>query len=448
MIESATIAAVSTAFGQGAIAVIRMSGPECADILSRCWTGRKPAHFEPRRASLGHITDASGNCLDEALATFFPGPHSYTGEDMMEIGCHGGLLVTRRVLERLMACGAAPAAPGEFTQRAFLNQRMDLTQAEAVMDILSAQTDLALRAAHEQREGALGQKIKQQTEELIGVLAHIEAYIDFPDEDISPDTADALLGRLGTLIASLHSLLDTAEQGRMLREGVRTVLAGAPNAGKSSLLNLLLGYERAIVSETPGTTRDTLEETINVAGYPLRLIDTAGLRHSSDHIEQAGIRRTEEALSRADLVLEVVDASLPCPEKRTAFDSSGHHLLILNKSDIGLHPDWKDVPGISLSCKTGDGKEPLAAAIADCLKDPSWTDTRGALVAINARHQNCLRQAVEALEQAASGIREIQSPEFIALDLREALSCLGEITGKVDTEDVLGKIFSSFCIGK
>lgn len=448
MTSPATIAAVSTAFGQGAIAVIRLSGSLSLEILSRCWQGRDTSTLPPRQACLGAILSPEGTCLDEVLATWFPAPFSYTGEDTVEISCHGGLLVTRRVLERLISCGAEPAAPGEFTQRAFLNGRMDLTQAEAVMDILSAQTDLALRAAHEQREGTLGKAIKMQTDEVIGLLAHVEAYIDFPDEDISPDTVGTLLDKLRSIQDAIAALLSTAEQGRMLRDGVRTVLAGSPNVGKSSLLNLLLGYERAIVSDIPGTTRDTLEETINVGGYPLRLIDTAGLRHSSDHIEKAGIKRTEQALAQADLVLEVIDASRPKASQETQVDSSVHHLLILNKSDLGLHDDWQNTPGLHLSCKTGEGRDKLTLSISECLRDPSLPDTRGALVAINARHQHCLRLASEALVLATQGITSSQSPEFIALDLREALNHLGEITGRVDTEDVLGRIFSTFCIGK
>lgn len=443
-----TIAAVSTPQGQGAISLLRLSGPDSRDILSRCWRGRPVTGMPPRRACFGHILRENGEELDDVLATFFPGPASYTGEDSLEITCHGSPLITGKILERLISCGAVPAAPGEFTQRAFLNGRLDLTQAEAVMDVLAARTDLALKAAREQLDGALGHRIKEQTDLLLAVLAHIEAYIDFPDEDIAPDTMRALLDRLSSLSGALRALLDTADQGRLLREGIRTVLAGPPNVGKSSLLNLLLGYERAIVSDTPGTTRDTLEESVVIGGFTLRLIDTAGLRHSDDHIEREGIRRTTRAMEGADLLLEVADASLPRPSRLPAPADAPHKLLLLNKCDRGIHPDWETAEGVRLSCLTGDGLKELTAAIAHCLGADNWLDSRASLVSVNARHQHLLKQALNAVEQAAASLSAGESPEFIALDLREALTHLGEITGKVDTEDVLGKIFSTFCIGK
>lgn len=447
MTSSPTIAAISTPQGKGAISVVRMSGGDSRKILSDCWLGTSPSSFNPREAYFGKITSNTGSVLDEVLATWFQGPHSYTGEDTVELSCHGGILVVRRVLERLYACGATPAEPGEFTQRAFLNGKMDLTQAEAVMDILSAQSDLALKAAQEQLSGSLGTQIKEQTDRVLHILAHIEAHIDFPDEDITPEATQALLDQCATISNAIESLLGTADRGRLLRNGVRTVLAGAPNVGKSSLLNLLLGYERAIVSDTPGTTRDTLEETINVEGFALRLIDTAGIRNSDDQIEQAGIRRTTEALDQADLVLEVVDASAP-PSQHSVKTVNTHHILLLNKCDLGIHPDWQNTPGIPFSCKTGQGEQALNAAISSLLVSDTLPDRQSALIAINARHQHCLKLANESLNNAMEGLQAAISPEFIALDIREALNHLGEVTGKVDTEDVLGQIFSTFCIGK
>src|SRR6201987_344825 len=370
MLIDDTIAAISTAVGEGAIAVLRVSGPEAANLVARIFRGSTaPEKMEARRSYFGEIYDATG-MIDQVLVTIFRRPQSYTGEDLFEISCHGGILVTRKILSLLLNAGARSAEPGEFTQRAFLNGKMDLTQAEAVMDLIRAQTELALRAANEQLAGHLGRELTKIQDELLTTLAHIEAYIDFPDEGISPETGKMLLDRLEETGASLARLIATADQGRILRHGLRTVIYGEPNVGKSSLLNLLLGYDRAIVSETPGTTRDTIEETINVRGIPVRLIDTAGKRSSEDSIEQEGIRRTELQLAQADLVLQVVDASSPTGNERERAGASenererpmssaerNNRILVLNKVDLGLHPDWQASPGARVSCRTREGGE-------------------------------------------------------------------------------------------
>lgn len=292
-----TIAAIATPFGEGAIALLRLSGPQALQMARAIFRGAN--EFTPRLAHFGAIHDGARK-LDEVLLTVFPTPASYTGEDVVEIACHGGVLISRRILELLLENGARSAQPGEFTQRAYLNGKMDLTQAEAVMDLIGAQTDLALRAATEQLEGRLGAHFRELRDGLIEVLAHVEAYIDFPDEDIDPATGEALLAKIDSVRANASALLATARPGKILREGVRTVIFGAPNVGKSSLLNLLLGYERAIVSARPGTTRDVIEETIDVRGIPLRLVDTAGVRESDDEIEREGIARTRRQIERAD----------------------------------------------------------------------------------------------------------------------------------------------------
>ena len=291
-----TIAAISTPFGEGAIAVLRLSGPRAVEIAEAVFRGKAKPGAAARVQHFGAIHDGERK-LDDVLLTVFPAPRSYTGEDVVEIAGHGGVLVARRVLELLLRGGARSAEPGEFTQRAYLNGKMDLTQAEAVMDLISAQTDLALRAATEQLEGRLGERIRALREALLETLAHVEAFIDFPDEDIDPDTGATLQGRIDAVRADIAALLASAGQGRILREGVRTVIYGAPNVGKSSLLNLLLGYERAIVSARPGTTRDVIEEVINLRGLPLRLTDTAGVRESDDEIERAGMERTRRAVA-------------------------------------------------------------------------------------------------------------------------------------------------------
>jgi tRNA modification GTPase len=443
---SDTIAAISTAFGEGAIAVLRLSGPRAVEVADAVFCGKDSLRNAPARvAQFGSLHDR-GSKLDDVLATVFRAPASYTGEDLVEIGCHGGVLVTRRILEALLRHGARAAEPGEFTQRAFLNGKMDLTQAEAVMDLISAQTDLALRAANEQLEGRLGDRIRDLREALLEMLAHVEAYIDFPDEDIDPETGEALRKRIVQARSDVQKLLDTAAQGRVLREGVRTVIYGAPNVGKSSLLNRLLGYERAIVSARPGTTRDVIEEVINLRGIPLHLMDTAGVRESSDEIEREGMERTRRAVERADLVLHVADASQPNGSSGR-FENSAPTVDVLNKIDLGENETWRGVEAVRVSCETGAGFDALADAIEERIfgggaAHRDWT------IAINARHQSCLERALDYLQAARSAFDQNLSPEFIAEELRAALDAVGEVAGKADTEELLGVIFGRFCIGK
>jgi tRNA modification GTPase len=439
-----TIAAISTPPGEGAIALIRLSGPEAVAIGGRVFRGVKVVtELEARRQYFGVIEDA-GRKIDEVLFSLRRAPASYTGEDVVEIACHGGVLITRRILELVLRAGARAAQPGEFTQRAFLHGKMDLTQAEAVMDLISAQTDLALRAAQEQLEGRLGERMRALREKLLELLAHLEAFIDFPDEDIDPDSGAALEARMAEIRAALVELLGTAQRGRWLRQGVRTVIYGAPNVGKSSLLNLLLGYERAIVSPVPGTTRDTIEETIDLRGIPLRLIDTAGVRTSEDPVERAGIERTLRQVERADLVLHLYDASAPRPP---AEESARPALAILNKIDLGEHPDWRGQPGVRLSCLEPRGVDDLEAAIKSEVMRGERA-TREWSLAINARHQRCLEEALAFLEAGATAMGEGVSAEFVAEELRGALGAIGEVVGRVETDELLGKIFSTFCIGK
>lgn len=442
-----TIAAISTPLGEGALAVLRLSGPRAVEIAGALFRAKKPVtDFTPRLAYFGAIGDGESK-LDEGLLTVFRAPASYTGEDLVEISCHGGVLVTRRILELLFRWGARAAEPGEFTQRAFLNGKLDLTQAEAVMDLIGAQTDLALRAANEQLEGRLGTRIHGLRTAVLELLAHIEAYIDFPDEDIDPDTGDALRTRLRGTGDEVDRLLATAGQGRILREGVRTVIYGAPNVGKSSLLNRLLGFERAIVSARPGTTRDVIEEVINLRGFPLRLVDTAGLRESDDEIEREGIARTRQQIGRADLVLHICDASLPVPVGDVKLSPGVPEVLVLNKADLSEDETWRGTAAVRISCATGAGFDELASAIEQQIlgggaAHRDWT------VAINARHQACLERARTFLTAADQAFTDGLSAEFIAEELRAALDAIGEIVGKVDTEDLLGVIFGRFCIGK
>jgi tRNA modification GTPase len=443
-----TIVAISTALGEAAISVVRVSGPQALPIASQ--VARLPLNITPRQAFLVPVVDADGGALDHGLLLHFKGPASYTGEDVIEFHGHGGVLVTQRVLDRWLACGARAADPGEFTQRAFLNGKMDLTQAEAVMDLIHAQSTLALRAANEQLGGAIGREAAAMQQEIIPVLAHIEAYIDFPEEDISPETGAQLLRRIDAVLERAQKLIATSEQGRILRHGARTVISGAPNVGKSSLLNVLLGFERAIVSPTAGTTRDTIEEIIQVHGIPLRLVDTAGLREAGDDIERVGIQRTERELERADLVIEVVDASLPAKNHRLNLspELARRRILILNKSDLGIHTDWSgEGDAIPVSCLSGEGIELLRDAIRAVIATagPLATDHP---IAINARHKAAFESSAGHLLAARTLLERNEAPEFIALETRDALQALGDVIGQVDVERILDVIFSTFCIGK
>jgi tRNA modification GTPase len=442
-----TIAAVTTPPGMGAVSMIRISGPDAVHVADLATDGRVSSQA-PRHARHCRVRDADGHVIDDGLLTVFPAPNSYTGEYCVEFSGHGGILVTREVLGRFLACGAVPAGPGEFTRRAFLNGKLDLTQAEGVMDLIAAQTRLSLRAARSQLEGTLGRRTTDARDSLLETLAHLEAWIDFPEEDIDPQAGDLLRARVRAVLDTVESLLATADQGRVLREGVRTVIYGEPNVGKSSLLNRLLGFERAIVSDIAGTTRDTIEEVINLDGIPLRLVDTAGVREAEDRIEAEGIQRTVRQIEAADLLLEIADASRPKPVDAVFPASAAKHLLVLNKIDLGEHPSWAGAQAVRLSCNTGHGFGELSQTIRDSLHfgDVDWGEHA---VAINARHQASLMQARTALRAALELLDDPgNDAELAAIDLREALDALGEIPGRVDTEDLLGVIFSSFCIGK
>jgi tRNA modification GTPase len=441
-----TIAAISTPLGEGAIAVVRVSGEEAIPLADRIFRGtEKPSDFPPHAQRLGEVVDGD-RVIDRVMLSVHRAPASYTGEDLVEISCHGGILVTAQVLEACLRAGARAARPGEFTERAFLNGKMDLTQAEAVMDLIRARTDLALRSAQEQLEGRLGEKIAAIRSDVVNLLAHLEASIDFPEEGIAPDQESQLRQRLDLVREQLRGLLATADQGRILREGLRAVIYGPTNAGKSSLLNRLLGYERAIVSEKPGTTRDTIEEVINLRGIPIRLLDTAGLRQSGDEIEREGIARTEKSLIGADLLLHVLDRSAPRP---TGFNNNSierTRLVLLNKSDLPEHPDWTNVDALRICCLSSNGLRGLEEAIVAKISEKHLRAESG--VAINARHRDCLRRALTSSDLAAGTMEAGLTPEYVTVDLRAALRALDEITGAANAEEIRDAIFTQFCIGK
>ncbi|HEU5071596.1 MAG TPA: tRNA uridine-5-carboxymethylaminomethyl(34) synthesis GTPase MnmE [Verrucomicrobiae bacterium] len=453
-----TIAAIATPLGEGGLAVIRVSGAKAFDIADTCFRSSRRGGFKPSTAAShtlhhGHIT-REGRAVDEVLLAVMRAPHTYTCENIIEISCHGGLLPAKAVLDAVLAAGARLALPGEFTKRAFLNGRLDLAQAEAVADLIHSRTELALRAAGEQLAGKLSQRINQLRDQLLQTLAHIEAHIDFPDEDIAPDTRTKLIERLQGGIEFMDSLLRTADEGQLLRRGIRAAIVGRPNAGKSSLLNQLLGRDRAIVSPIPGTTRDTIEETANIRGVPVVFIDTAGLREAGDEIEVEGIRRSRETLSRAELILHVLDAGEPLHREDGHFlqELGGRkRLIVRNKVDlpVKLHLPELARPSavIDVSCVTGRGVESLK----DHIKSLVWAgEIKSEMleVMINSRHQDALRRARQATERTLNAIAGGLSLELVALDLHIAVNAVGEVVGRTTTEDLLDSIFSQFCIGK
>ena len=444
---TATIAAVSTPPGEGAIAIVRLSGPRAVDVADEIFRGRtKPSQFESHRQQFGEIVKGE-RVIDQVMIAVHRAPQSYTGEDVVEISCHGGVLVTARVYEACLQAGARAARAGEFTERAFLNGKLDLTQAEAVIDLIRAQTDAALRCATEQLEGRLGETIAQLREKLIALVANLEAYIDFPEEDIEPETGTAFLNRLDAIRREIQDLLATADQGRIFREGVRVVIYGATNAGKSSLLNRLLGFPRAIVSETPGTTRDTIEEVIKLRGIAFRLTDTAGLRpEKADAVESEGIARAERSLANADLVLHVVDASAAKPPHFDLDRQRPGEILLLNKSDLPEHPDWTGSDALRISCVSENALAGLEEAMLARVSAQQW-DAPSA-VAINARHRDCLHRALLACDEGRSALTNNLPPELVAVDLRSALQAVGEVIGTADMEQILDALFATFCIGK
>ncbi|MFH1496972.1 MAG: tRNA uridine-5-carboxymethylaminomethyl(34) synthesis GTPase MnmE [Verrucomicrobiota bacterium] len=443
-----TIAALATPVGTSALAVIRASGPDCARVASEI-LGRSPT---PRHAHYcDYRTTDDDRVLDDVLLTFFPGPHSYSGEDSLEISTHGNPLIAQYVLEDLLKRGMRGAEAGEFTRRAFLSGRLDLSQAEAVMDVIHARSERALAVARQQLEGSLGRHLDTLTEGLLLVLARIEAYIDFPDEDLPPEDRDQVLGELDNVLRGTDRLLATSHYGDVLRDGLKTVILGEPNAGKSSLLNRLIGRDRALVSDRPGTTRDFIEERILIGPHAIHLIDTAGLNPAPEELEKLGMGKTLECAADADLILWVVDASRPCPiqpEAVATADKIGKVLVIKNKCDL---PEGcfspADLPTFRVSVLTGAGFEEMSQAIA-AHADAFSRQHGDEVVAINARHADALRRAGDCLRAARSRLAEGGPVELLASDLRGALDACGEICGRIDNERMLDHLFKTFCIGK
>lgn len=447
---SDTIAALATPMGTSALAVVRVSGPDTRAILAGLG-GRVPPARVARHAD---YRDAAGELVDDVVLTYFEGPRSFTGEDSLEVSCHGNPFIAQRILEDLFRRGCRPAEPGEFTKRAFLNGRMDLSQAEAVMDLIHARSERALAAANQQLRGALGRRMQSLTDALLGVLARIEAYIDFPEEDLPVEDCGIVLIEIRRIILETNELIATSHYGELLRDGIKTVILGAPNVGKSSLLNRLVGRDRALVSPEPGTTRDFIEERIIVGSHCIRLIDTAGFNRSPAPLEKLGMEKTLERALEADLQLMVIDAtdktppSFPAELLNTLRPSST--IVVLNKMD--LRPSeaaaftMEGATVVAVSALTGSGLERLVDEIVR-LADKIGHDPCD-LVAINARHANALAQAREWLAAAESKLITKEPIELVASDLRGVMMSFGEVTGRIDNERMLDQLFAAFCIGK
>ncbi len=475
--QNDTIAAIATPTGIGGIGIVRISGSDAFSLvlplLRRAGnsTSLPPSH----QLTYGSIVDpTTQEVLDEVLVAFMRAPHTYTREDVVEIQGHGGPLILRRILRAVLAQGARMANPGEFTLRAFLNGRLDLAQAEAVMDLIGSETETSQRLAMQQLRGRLSERIQQARQPLLGALARIEASIDFPEEDVPTPRAEDLYPLIQTAQEQVVALLAGSEQGRLYRQGLRTAIIGRPNVGKSSLLNALLRTERAIVTPVAGTTRDTVEEVANLRGIPLHLIDTAGITPTEDPVEQIGVQRSRAAAESADLILLVFDGSEPLTEldwrvsadvQALGFTSSSERedtpiarrrpvLLILNKSDREqqismneLQQMWPHSSCIPTSTLTDAGLELLEEAIAELALAGNTVHAESVLVT-NTRHQEALRRAAEHIRASFASLEQTLPLDFVSIDLRAAYEVLGEVTGETATDDLLDEIFSEFCIGK
>jgi tRNA modification GTPase len=441
-----TIAAISTPLGEGGVGIVRLSGGDAAVITEKVFTCR----LSNRRLVYGHITDPSTDeVVDEVLVAYMAAPHTYTREDVVEINCHGGPLPLQRILGLVLRCGARMANPGEFTLRAFLNGRIDLAQAESVLDVVRAKTAASLRIAVDGLRGRLSQSLKEVRSELMGVLAYLTTRIDFPEDEVEEREITPVLQKA---CDGLEELISGAEAGVIYRQGVRAAIVGRTNVGKSSLLNCLLRQSRAIVTDIPGTTRDTLEEVVNLKGVPFVLADTAGIVQSKDLVESLGVARSRRAVEQADFILFVIDASEPLkdPDREIInFLSQKEVLVVANKSDLPKRADLDGLPWVkvSTSALTEGGLEQLEERMVEIVLG-GQVATSDALLVSNPRHKSALERAKSHLEQALASIETQMPDDFVTIDLTAALNALGEITGETVTEELLETIFSNFCIGK
>ena len=457
-----TIVAIATPLGEGSIGVVRISGPEAIAVGRRVFQPKINQDWyikENYKLVYGHVVEPdSREIIDEVLLSVMRGPRSFTAEDVVEISCHGGIVPLRRVLEVVLRQGARLAEPGEFSKRAFINGRLDLAQAESIIDIIRAKTDAGARIAMSQLGGKLSEKVHGLQNELLGLLAKIEAFIDFPEDDIPEATLEEMAHRCNGLLIVIEQLLESADTGKVYREGLRTVIVGKPNVGKSSLLNALLREQRAIVTDIPGTTRDVIEEVLNIKGVPLKIIDTAGLRETQDLVEKLGVERSRQLLNQADLVLLVLDASTGLSEDDLNVINlikDKKVLVLINKIDIAdnaIETDQlKQLIGYSdvleISAQKDIGLDRLEQSILDLVFQGRIIAADNVLVS-NSRHKHALERAKQHLLEAGRGMQQSVPPDLVSIDLKSAWEILGEITGNTVTEDLIDRIFADYCIGK
>lgn len=454
IIQKPPIAAIATPVGEGGIAVIRVSGKGSISAVNRAFRGRSLSQQKSHTVHFGKIMNKENLPVDEVLVTLFHSPNSYTGEETVEISCHGGVLVTQAVLESILELGVRAAGPGEFTQRAFLNGKLDLDQAEAVADLIHAKSRKAVDAAHQQLEGKLGEHIKNFRQQIIDATAMVELELDFIEEDVEFANKEQLRELLQELDTEINELLETYETGRLVKDGVKTVLLGQPNAGKSTLLNTLVGTERAIVTEIAGTTRDTIDADWSYDGLLFKLIDTAGLRETSDIVEAEGVRRSRKAFEKADLVIYLKDLSEPFPEDErkeiAGFQQEAGEtpfILIGTKKDIEADEEWRTEFDLKISALEGEKIKELKKLLKNRALENKHYDASSLLVT-SSRHRDALQKTQEHVQAALNGLEMDMTGDLLSIDLRAALKELGTITGEITTEDLLDSIFSRFCIGK
>jgi tRNA modification GTPase len=458
MKEFDTIAAIATSIGESGISIIRVSGKNSLKIVDNIFKARNEKSIldiKPYTMRYGNIIDSNGGILDEVIVSFMKAPKSFTAEDTVEVNCHGGTLVTKIILEEILKNGARLAEPGEFTKRAFLNGRIDLSQAEAVMDIITSKTEASMKSAIMQADGRVSKEINRLRNKLIEIIAHIEATVDYPEDDLEEMTSEKTTGEISKILDEIKNLILNADEGKILREGLKTAIVGKPNVGKSSLLNTLLEEKRAIVTEVAGTTRDVIEEYVNIAGIPINLIDTAGIRETEDIVEKIGVEKSKKKIEEADLVIFMLDSSSSLDKwdvEIIEYMKNKKYIVLLNKIDLPRKIDIKDLKGIDsryiveISAKNGFGTEKLKEKIETMffggdIKIKEYLIT-------NTRHKAALIRAKSNLEDAAQALRNTSAIDLASIDIRNAWHSLGEVTGDTLEEDLIDKIFKDFCLGK
>lgn len=453
-----TIGAISTSIGEGGIAIVRISGDKAKDVVEKIFQAKNGQSIKDMKSytmKYGYIIDENNNHIDEVIVSFMKGPRSFTAEDTIEINCHGGVVATNKVLEQVIKQGVRIAEPGEFTKRAFLNGRIDLSQAEAVIDIINAKTDLSMKSALMQSEGLISKEIRGLREKLLSTIAHIEATVDYPEDDLEEVTSEMAIRDLDIIKKEIKGFIETAEEGKILREGLSTVIVGKPNVGKSSLLNALTKENRAIVTDIPGTTRDVIEEYINISGIPIKIIDTAGIRETDDVVEKIGVERSRAKINDADLIILILDSSNELTEEDKEIInhiSNKKYMILLNKSDLNSKITQKDLENInctniySISAKTGEGIDEVRTAIKDMFFKGEISTNN--VIITNTRHKEALLRAYECIESAINTLNYTFAIDLASIDIRNAWTFLGEITGDSLEENIIDKIFKDFCLGK